>query len=133
MKGLLRSFIVHTAVLWFIAANVGGIEFANDPKILLSASLALTLVDTLIKPFINLLLLPFNLVTLGVFRWVSSVAALYLTTLLVQGFVIKAFAYPGLATEYFIIPSLTLSVLGAYILIAILVSFTVSLLFWLLH
>jgi len=116
MKGLLRSFIVHTAVLWFIATNVGGIEFANDPKILLSASLALTLVDTLIKPFINLLLLPFNLVTLGVFRWVSSVAALY-----------------GLATEYFIIPSLTLSVLGAYILIAILVSFTVSLLFWLLH
>lgn len=133
MKGLLRSFAVHTAVIWFIATNVGGIEFANDPKILLSASLALTLVDALIKPLINLLLLPFNLVTLGVFRWVSSAAALYLTTLLVQGFTIKAFAYPGLVTEYFIVPSLTLSVLGAYILIAILVSFTVSLLFWLLH
>lgn len=133
MKGLLRSFAIHSGVLWFIATNVGGLEFANDPKILLSGALALTLVDTLIKPFINLLLLPFNLVTLGTFRWVSSVAALYLTTLVVPGFAIKAFTYPGLVSSYFIIPSITLSLVGAYILIAILVSFLVSLLFWLLH
>lgn len=133
MKGLLRSFAIHTAVLWFVATNVGGIEFANDPKILLSGSLALTLVDALIKPFINLLLLPFNLITLGTFRWVSSVIALYFTTLLVPGFAIKAFIYPGLVTHYFIIPSLTLSLLGAYILVAILISFSISLLFWLLH
>lgn len=133
MKGLLRSFAIHAGVLWFIAANVGGIEYANDPKILLSGALGLTLVDALVKPFINILLLPFNLVTLGTFRWISSVIALYLTTLIVPGFVIKAFIYPGLVTNYFIIPSLTLSLLGAYILVGILVSFFVSLLFWLLH
>lgn len=133
MKAFVRSFAIHAAVLWFIASNVGGLEFGNDPKILLSGALALTLVDALIKPLINLLLLPFNLITLGTFRWVSSVAALYLTTLVVPGFAIRAFVYPGLATSYFIIPSLTLSLLGAYILIAILVSFFVSLLFWILH
>lgn len=133
MKGLLRSFIIHAGILWFVASNVGGIEYANDIKILLGGAFALTLVDALIKPLINLLLLPFNLVTLGTFRWVSSVFALYLTTLVVPGFAIRAFNYPGLATEFFIIPSLSLSLLGAYILIAILVSFLVSFFFWILH
>lgn len=133
MKGLLRSFAVHAGVLWFVATNVGGLEYAGDPKILFGAAFALTLVDSLIKPLINLLLLPFNLITLGTFRWVSSVAALYLTTLVVPGFALGAFVYPGLVTEYFIIPSLALSALGAYILIAILVSFIVSFLFWLLR
>jgi putative membrane protein len=133
VKGLLRSFLVHAGILWFIATNVGGIDYSSDIKILLGAALALTFVDSLIKPLINLFLLPFNLVTLGAFRWVSSVVALFLTTLIVPGFAIRAFAYPGLVTEYFIIPSLTLSLLGAYILIAILVSFLISLIFWLLH
>src|SRR5688572_12173068 len=102
MKGLLRSFVIHAGILWFVATNVGGIEYSDDIKILLGGAFALTLVDALIKPLINLLLLPFNLITLGTFRWVSSVIALYLTTLVVPGFAIRAFTYPGLATEYFI-------------------------------
>lgn len=133
VKSLLRSFLIHASVLWFVSSNVGGLEYGLDPKILLYGALALTLVDALIKPLINLLLLPFNLITLGTFRWVSSVIALYLTTIIVPGFIIKAFVYPGFVTSYFIIPSLTLSVFGAYILIGILVSFCVSVLFWLLY
>jgi putative membrane protein len=133
MKSLLRSFVVHSIVLWIVATYVGGISFNNDLKILLLGALSLTLVDALIKPLINILLLPFNLVTLGTFRWVSSVITLYMATLIVPGFAVNAFRYSGLMTAFFIIPPFTLSVLGAYILIAILVSIFVSILFWLIH
>lgn len=133
MKTLLRSLIVHSIVLWFIATQIGGINYSNDFKILFLGALALTLVDSLIKPFINLLLLPFNLITLGTFRWISSVFSLYLSTLFVPGFSIAAFKYAGLVTTFFIIPPFSLSLFGAYILIGILVSILVSLLFWLIH
>jgi putative membrane protein len=131
MKTLLRSFVFHAFVIWFLAANIGGIHYGNDPKILLLAALALTFVDMLIKPVINLLILPFNLITLGTFRWVSSVFTLYLTTLLVPGFAIVAFTYPGLNAGFIIIPAITLSLLGAYIALSVLSSLLVSFIYWL--
>ncbi len=133
MKSLLRSFVVHSIVLWVVANYIGGIQYNNDLKILLFGALALTLADALLKPFINLLLLPFNLVTLGTFRWVSSVVTLYFATLIVPSFSVVAFKYVGLSTAFFIIPPFALSALGAYILIGILVAIFVSLLFWLIH
>lgn len=133
MKSLIRSVVIHTIVIWFIAEYVGGISYMGDFKYLLGASFALSLVDALVKPLINLLLLPFNIVTLGAFRWISSVFALYLTTLFVPKFSISAFVYPGLATSYFIIPSITFSVLGAYIVVAILISFLISFIFWVIR
>lgn len=133
MRRILRSLAVHAIVLWFIAMYVGGVNFGNDPKLLLLASLALTLADTLIRPFINLLLLPLNLVTLGTFRWVSSAITLYIATLVVPSLKITAFTYPGLSTGLFIIPAISFSVLWAFIIVALLISFLSSILFWLFH
>lgn len=133
MKSILRSLTIHSLVLWLVATYIGGIHYNLDLKVLLLAGLALTIVDALVKPFVNILLLPFNLVTLGAFRWISSVFTLYLTTLLVPGFSVVSFQYQGLTTNFFIIPSFSLSLLGAYVLIGILVSFFVSLLFWLFN
>lgn len=133
MKGIFRSWIFHLGAIYFVASYVGGASYSDELKVLAVAAIALTLVDALLKPLLNLLLLPFNLVTLGVFRWVSNVIALYITTLAVPGFTISAFKYPGLISQYIIIPELTLSLLGAYILLSILISFIVSLLFWLCH
>lgn len=131
MKGILRSFVFHALVLWFVATYIGGIQFGNDIKILLGAGVALTLVDLLVKPLINLLLLPFNLVTLGTLRWLSNVFTLYITTLLIPGFSIIAFKYPGLVSNMFIVPPISFSVIGAYIVISIIVSILISFIFWL--
>lgn len=131
MKGILRSFIVHAFALWFVAIYLGGINFHNDPNILLAGAGVLMLVDLLIKPLVNLLLLPFNLITLGTLRWVSSAFTLYLSTLLVPGFSVIAFKYPGFNSNFFIIPPIDFSILWAYIVISIIVSLIVSFLFWL--
>ena len=60
MKGLLRSFIIHTIVIWLVAEYVGGINF-NTPSTLFAAGFALMLADAILKPLINLFLLPCNL------------------------------------------------------------------------
>ncbi|MDO8503084.1 MAG: phage holin family protein [bacterium] len=133
MRRFLRSLTIHAIVLWFIATSVGGIDFGNDPKLLLLGALALTLADTLIRPFVNILLLPLNLVTLGTFRWVSSAITLYIVTLAVPSLKVTAFTYHGLATGFFIIPAVSFSVLWAFIIVALLISFFSSVLFWLFH
>ncbi len=130
MKGILRSFLVHLIILWAIATYIGGILYGGQFQTLAMGALALTAVDTLIKPLVNLLLLPFNLVTLGTFRWISSVFTLYISTLLVPGFSVVAFKYPGLVSNWFIIPPIDLSLFGAYVAISILISICVSLVFW---
>lgn len=133
MKRFLRSFAIHFLVLWFIAKNIGGIDYASDLRILAYGAAALTLTDSLVKPFINLLLLPFNLVTLGLFRWISNVVTLYIATALVPGFSVVAFTFSGLETNYLVIPSFYLSVFWAYIFLSFLISIFSSLLFWLVH
>ena len=130
IKGFIKSFAIHIFVLWFVARNIGGIEFGGNLQILAMGAVALTGADMLIKPLINIFLLPFNLMTLGIFRWVSNVLTLYITTLVVSGFSVVAFAYPGFTSNLFIIPSIELSALGAYIVVSVITSFCVSLLFW---
>lgn len=117
--------------LWVVAQNVGGIEYGGNFQILALGTVALTGADLLIKPLINIFLLPFNLMTLGIFRWISNVLTLYITTLVVSGFSIVAFTYPGFVSNLFIIPSIELSLIGSYIVVSVITSFCVSLLFWL--
>lgn len=133
MKGLIRSYAVYLAILWLISAYIGGIDYGKETNTLLLGALVFTIAETFLKPIINILLLPFNLVTLGIFRWVSNVLMLYIATLSVPGFSVVAFNYPGFRTELFIVPPMELSVFWAYIALSLVISFIASFLFWLIH
>lgn len=133
MKRVIRAFAIYALILWFLATYIGGVEFGNDAKTLLFGALALTLAELFLKPIINLLLLPFNLVTLGVFRWVSNGLMLYIATLLVPGFLLVPFTYPGFSSNLFIIPSIQLGLVGGYIFLSFILSIIASFVFWLVH
>jgi len=131
VRKLLRSFIFNLAALWLATELFEGIAFAGGYQTLLLATLALTLVNLLVKPLINLLLLPINLITLGAFRWVVNVVTLYLVTLLVPQFTISAFLFPGFSYQGFIIPPINLGMIWVYVLTSLFLSITTSFLFWL--
>jgi len=131
MRRLLRSFIFNLAALWLVTELFEGIAFTGGYQTLLLATLALTLVNLLVKPLINLLLLPINLITLGAFRWVVNVVTLYLVTLLVPQFTISAFLFPGFSYQGFIIPPINLGMIWVYVLTSLFLSVTTSFLFWL--
>lgn len=133
IKRFLRSLAIYTFVIWLIAENLGGISYSDNAAILVAAGISLSLVEAFVKPLLNLLLLPFNLITLGTFRWVVNVFVLYIATLLVKGFSITAFSYPGANLGGFIVPAMDLSLFWAYIVVALAISILSSLLFWLFH
>lgn len=131
LRKLLRSFVFNSVALWIVTQALEGVFFTGGYQTLLLAALALTLVNLLIKPLINLLLLPINLITLGAFRWLVNVIALYLVTLFVPQFKIIGFLFPGFSYQGFVVPPIPLSAFWVFILTSFCLSIIISFLYWL--
>lgn len=131
MKSILRSFLINSFSLFVIAKMVNGFSFAKGNETLLFAALVLCLINLFIKPLINILLLPINLITLGTFRWLVNVVALFLVTLIVPEFQIIGFKFLGLSIGAYSLPAYSAEGFFALILNSFLLSLISGFLFWL--
>ncbi len=132
MKSIFRSILVNAAALFLTSRAVAGINFGNDWPTLFWAALALTLINLLVKPIIRILTLPINLLTLGVFSWVIDVALIYLVTIIIPGFRVTAFYFPGFVSGGFSLPALQVSTLFSYLVCTVMISFLANFFSWLM-
>ena len=130
MKTILKHYIIDTASLYLITFIVSGIVFKNGVETILLAGFALMLTTLVIQPIINLLLLPINLVTFGLFKWVTYAITLYLVTLAVPGFKLLDFAFHGFSNPWFPIPAFTVTGPLAFIAFSFLISTISSIIYW---
>ncbi len=92
MRALLLKWFLNTLALWLVSELYAGVSFAPGSTLAdyLVAGLVLGLANALIRPFLLLLTLPLNLLTLGLFTLVVNALVLWLvawaTALNVQGF-----------------------------------------------
>ncbi len=131
MKKIIRNYVLNTVSLYLVSRLSEGLVFAKGIESLLLAGVGITLVSLFVKPIINLLLLPINLITFGLFRWVSSAIALYLVTLVVPGIMISRFFFAGLSTPWIDIPAVSLGGVFAFIAFSFILSLFVSAMTWL--
>ncbi len=132
MRTLFKHFLVDTLSLYVISLSVSGMIFEKGIYTLLLAGFVLMLTTLVIKPIINVLLLPLTLVTFGLFKWVAYAVTLYLVTLIVPGFKLLDFAFKGLSSYWFVIPSITLNGAWAFLAFSLLISFISSIIYWVL-
>lgn len=130
MRKIIRHYVLDTFALYLASQLASGMIFEKGFETLFITGAALAVATMLAKPIINILLLPINLITFGLFKWVSSAIALYLVTLVVPGFKIIQFLFSGLSTKYFDIPGVSLEGTMAYIAFSFLLSLITSILFW---
>lgn len=130
MKHLIRHYVVDTYALWVTSQVASGMIFEGGYKTLFIAGLALMGTSLLAKPIINLMLLPLNLVTFGLFRWVSFAIVLYLVTLIVKQYKITAFIFSGYSSKWLDIPTLHFEGVWAYIAFSFILSFLISFIYW---
>lgn len=76
--------------VWIAAAIVPGIRY-DDAQSLLVAALVLSVLNTFVKPALNVLSLPFIVLTLGLFLLVVNALVLMATAWLVPGFHVAGF------------------------------------------
>lgn len=132
MKRVLRHFVIDTFSLWVASNIAGGIEFNKGIQSLIFTGIGLTCVSLLAKPVINILLLPINLVTFGVFRWISSAIVLYIVTLIIKDFKIIKFIFNGYSSKWFDIPSMNFNGVLAFVGFAFIISIITSFIYWLI-
>lgn len=133
MKHLFRVFLSQAGAVYFASLLLPGLILEGEiPTTLFKISLALVAFQMLLKPAVNLFLIPLNLLTLGMFRWVIDVAGIYLLTIVLPEFVIRPFYFEGFGYSFVQIPPLHLNFILALIAISLAISMIRNTLFWIL-
>lgn len=131
MKRIIKHYVVNTFALYIASEIAEGLVFSGGLQTMFLTGGGLTLITIFAKPIINLLLLPLNMISFGLFSWVSSAIALYLVTLIITDFKIVKFAYAGWSSNLFSIPPIDLKGVLAFIAFSFIISFVSSFMYWL--
>jgi putative membrane protein len=88
--GFLFRVLVNALAIWLATEIVPGIEAPGVTTVVVAA-LVLGLVNAIVRPVLLVLTLPLTLVTLGLFLFVLNALCLWLTSVVVPGFVVRGF------------------------------------------
>ena len=90
--GFVARVIVNAVMIYLAARVVPGITLDDGPVWpALLAGLVLALVNAVVRPVLLLLTLPLTVLTLGLFLFVLNAFCLWLTSVIVPGFVVQDF------------------------------------------
>jgi putative membrane protein len=126
MRKIIVNLLQAAASFYIAAYFLAGFKIDNTWSAYVIASLVFVIFNFFLSPIIKLLLLPINLLTLGLFRWLTNVLVLYLFDLIYDGINIMAFTYPGYSSSVISIPSGDLNLFWVLVIASLLMSVTYS-------
>jgi putative membrane protein len=96
MKSIIRAWIFYTLAIYLIGELIAGFKISTDLRGLLISGLGLALLFHFVNPILKFLFLPINMLTLGLFSFVSQVITFYLfLRLWPDYFQIEPWKFPG--------------------------------------
>jgi putative membrane protein len=131
MRGFIRNVLFNAFSIFLLTQIISGVKVSGGLPTYLFGGLALTILLVFLKPVLNILALPLNILTLGLFSFVTNIIIFYLLTVIVPEIAITAFTFPGFSYSGFVIPSIYFNIIFAFLLVALLQSLMVSFLTWL--
>lgn len=131
MKTILRATLLNSLSLWLTSLVATGLIIEGGIETLVLAGFVLFLIQKLLKPVLEVITLPINLATLGLFSWILNVVALYLLTILVGGIAILPFTFQGSNISGFIIPKTTFNQITAFVAVTLILTIIQRFLSWL--
>jgi putative membrane protein len=87
---LLISWACNTVALWVACKLISGIDYETFWHLIVAGAV-FGIVNTLLKPVLTLLGLPFIIITLGVAYFLINLLMLYITSWVVPGFSVDGF------------------------------------------
>lgn len=133
MKNIFKSFLINAVALYVLTVIVPAFKISGGLTSFLTAGATLTVLNLLVKPILNLLLLPINLLTLGFFRWASSVLIIWLLTKLTPSLTIASYSFQGFNYQGFTVPSAQFNVLWTLVIGSFMMSIITTLLDWVVN
>lgn len=132
MKTITRSIVIYSLALYFLPMLIPGLKIYGGLLTFLIGGIALALMFLILKPILNIISFPINLVTLGLFSIVTNAFIFYILVQFVSGISIAPFSYPAFELLGFAVPKISFSLIFAYIYTAFVLSFIDSFFSWLI-
>ncbi|KKQ75666.1 MAG: hypothetical protein US96_C0007G0014 [Candidatus Woesebacteria bacterium GW2011_GWB1_38_5b] len=130
----MRGIVIEAWALFLVNQLASGLFFEQGLKSLLLTATALAVAGLLIKPIINILLLPINLVTFNFFRWASHAVMLFLVDLVLTEFRIVNFNFAGYSSDLFSLPLLYIeSGILSYLAFSVLIGLVAGVFYWIME
>jgi putative membrane protein len=133
VKSILRKIIFYSVALFLTAQIFEGVKVNGGLITYVFGGVVLSLLFLIIKPILSIVTLPLNIITLGLFSFVTNAIILYLLTIFIVNISITAFTFRGLSFLGFVVPGLSVNGFFAFVAVSILVSFIVGFLKWLIE
>ena len=131
MKSILRNVAFYGFSLFLLTVFLSGVRVSGGLSSYIVGGTALTLLFFLVKPIISIISFPLNMITFGLFSFVTNAILLYILTILVPAITIRAFEFSGVSFAGFIIPHFFLNAFFAFIASSIILSLIMGFLSWL--
>lgn len=130
MKTILRSIIFYTISLYLVSELFSGLRITGGIQTIFLGGLILAGMSLILKPILQIVSFPINLISLGLFSFIINAGLLYLMTrfvphISVHAFVLHKFAYKNVST-----PQLALNIYLSFIFLSFMVSFFTTILTW---
>lgn len=122
MKLLLRTTVIYALTLYLLSQVLTGLKIPGDILMLLLSSFVLTLMYLILRPIINIISLPLNLATFGLFSFVTNILILYLLTVFVPDVIITPFTLHSFSLAGITIPTTHFGLFGAYAIVGIMIA-----------
>lgn len=129
MKKVIRTFFFYTIAIYLAGLIIPGFQIVSDWRGLIISGVILALLFLIVDPLFRFLLLPINLLTLGIFSFLSQILTFYVFLIIrPENFAIKAWQFTGWQFNPLgiNIGSFTVNPFFTIILTALLISFIVS-------
>jgi len=132
MKTVIRNIVFYSFSLFALTQTLSGVKISGGVETYFLGGIALSLIFLLIKPILNILTLPLNIVTLGTFSFFTNVIILYLLTIFVPKIKVSSFIFQGISYAGFTIPRTDVNQLLAFIVSGLALSAIITFLTWLI-
>lgn len=128
MKFILKRYLFTVASIFIVSQIIPAFSIADSWYGLFYAGLFLTFLLYIVKPILNLVMLPLNLVTLNLSAWIVYIAIFYLWTFLFPQVKITSWEFPGATVGPITLSSFNLVKWQVTIIAAVAVNFIIRLL-----
>lgn len=133
MKTLLRYFLINLASLWIATETISGLTYSGGFRSLFVGASVFMMINIVLVPLLKILLLPLNLLTLGLFAWLTNVLALYALTTIFSAFQLIPYTFEGLEVFGIVIPPLDLTTFWVAVVASFMIGIITHFLQWLAH
>lgn len=131
MKSILRGTLKNALSLYFVTLILPGVKVEGGLETYIVAGLIFIFLYKFLKPLLNIISLPLNIVTLGFFSFLINVLLFYIVTAIIPGISVSPFRLNGISFAGFVIPTLEFNSFLAYAAAAFAHSVLASFITWL--